>query len=174
MNLSGNAVRYWLNKENIDQKRLLVISDDVALPLGQFRLKASGSNGGHNGLGHIIQLIGQDFPRLRIGIGNDYPRGGQIDWVLGKYSEDDLKTLQPTIDTAADIIKIAMINVEKRLENMKSKMILQIHDELIIDAAKDEEEEVKKILSYEMGHAIRLSVPLVAEAMSATNWGELK
>ena len=105
MNLSGNAVRYWLKKENIDQKRLLVISDDVALPLGQFRLKASGSNGGHNGLGHIIQLIGQDFPRLRIGIGNDYPRGGQIDWVLGKYSEDDLKTLQPTIDTSADIIK---------------------------------------------------------------------
>lgn len=105
MNLSGNAVRYWLNKENIDQKRLLVISDDVALPLGQFRLKASGSNGGHNGLGHIIQLIGQDFPRLRIGIGNDYPRGGQVDWVLGKYSEDDLKTLQPTIDTSADIIK---------------------------------------------------------------------
>lgn len=105
MNLSGNAVRYWLNKENIDQKRLLVISDDVALPLGQFRLKASGSNGGHNGLGNIIQLIGQDFPRLRIGIGNDYPRGGQIDWVLGKYSEDDLKTLQPTIDTSVDIIK---------------------------------------------------------------------
>ena len=105
MNLSGNAVRYWLNKENIDQKRLLVISDDVALPLGQFRLKASGSNGGHNGLGNIIQLIGQDFPRLRIGIGNDYPRGGQIDWVLGKYSEEDLKTLQPTIDTSADIIK---------------------------------------------------------------------
>ena len=105
MNLSGNAVRYWLNKENIDQKRLLVISDDVALPLGQFRLKASGSNGGHNGLGNIIQLIGQDFPRLRIGIGNDYPRGGQIDWVLGIYSEDDLKTLQPTIDTSADIIK---------------------------------------------------------------------
>ena len=105
MNLSGNAVRYWLNKENIDQKRLLVISDDVVLPLGQFRLKASGSNGGHNGLGNIIQLIGQDFPRLRIGIGNDYPRGGQIDWVLGKYSEDDLKTLQPTIDTSADIIK---------------------------------------------------------------------
>lgn len=80
----------------------------------------------------------------------------------------------PLQGSAADIIKIAMINVEKRLENMKSKMILQIHDELIIDAAKDEEEEVKKILSYEMEHAMHLSVPLVAESTSATNWGELK
>lgn len=105
MNLSGNAVRYWLNKENIDQKRLLVISDDVALPLGEFRLKANGSNGGHNGLGHIIQLIGQDFARLRMGIGNDYPRGGQIDWVLGHYSDDDMKVLTPAIDTAVDIIR---------------------------------------------------------------------
>ena len=105
MNLSGNAVRYWLNKENIDQQRLLVISDDVALPLGEFRLKANGSNGGHNGLGHIIQLIGQDFARLRMGIGNDYPRGGQIDWVLGHYSAQDMEVLQPSIDTAVDIIK---------------------------------------------------------------------
>ena len=105
MNLSGNAVRYWLNKENIDQQHLLVISDDVALPLGQFRLKASGSNGGHNGLGHIQQLIGQQYARLRVGIGNDYPQGGQIDWVLGKYSEDDLKVLQPTLDLGTDIIK---------------------------------------------------------------------
>ena len=104
MNLSGNAVRYWLNKENIDQQRLLVISDDVALPLGEFRLKANGSNGGHNGLGHIIQLIGQDFARLRMGIGNDYPRGGQIDWVLGHYSAQDMEVLQPSIDTAVDII----------------------------------------------------------------------
>lgn len=105
MNLSGNAVRYWLNEEKIDQSRLLVISDDVALPLGDFRLKANGSNGGHNGLGHIMQLIGQNFARLRVGIGNDYPRGGQIDWVLGHYSDDDMKVLQPTIDMAVDIIK---------------------------------------------------------------------
>ena len=105
MNLSGNAVRYWLNKENIDQHRLLVISDDVALPLGQFRLKAGGSNGGHNGLGHIQQLIGQDYPRLRMGIGSDYPQGGQIDWVLGRYSEEELQQLQPSIDTAVEIIK---------------------------------------------------------------------
>jgi PTH1 family peptidyl-tRNA hydrolase len=105
MNLSGNAVRYWLNQENIDQQRLLVISDDVALPLGAFRLKANGSNGGHNGLGHIQQLIGQQYARLRMGIGNDYARGRQIDWVLGRYDEDDLKVLQPSIDTAVEIIK---------------------------------------------------------------------
>ena len=105
MNLSGNAVRYWLNKENIDQENLLVISDDVALPLGAFRLKANGSNGGHNGLGHIQQLIGQDYARLRMGIGNDYARGQQIEWVLGRYSEEEMKELQPSIDTAVEIIK---------------------------------------------------------------------
>ena len=105
MNLSGNAVRYWLNKENIDQSRLLVISDDVAIPLGQFRLKANGSNGGHNGLGHIQQLIGQNYPRLRMGIGNDYPQGQQINYVLGKYSDDDLRQLQPAIDFGVEIIR---------------------------------------------------------------------
>ena len=105
MNLSGNAVRYWLNKENIDQSRLLVIVDDLSLPLGAFRLKASGSNGGHNGLGNIQQLIGQQYARLRMGIGNDFPHGAQVDWVLGKYSDDDMKVLQPSIDCAVDIIK---------------------------------------------------------------------
>ena len=105
MNLSGNAVRYWLNKENIEQNRLLVISDDVALPLGEFRLKGNGSNGGHNGLGHIQQLIGQNYARLRMGIGNDFPRGMQVDWVLGRYSEDELKELQPAIDLGVEIIR---------------------------------------------------------------------
>ena len=105
MNLSGNAVRYWLNQENIDQQRLLVISDDVALPLGDFRLKASGSNGGHNGLGHIQQLIGQQYARLRLGIGNDYPQGGQIDWVLGQFTDDERSILEPRIELLTDIIK---------------------------------------------------------------------
>ena len=105
MNLSGNAVRYWLGKENIDQQRLLVVSDDVALPLGQFRLKASGSNGGHNGLGHIQQLIGQQYARLRMGIGADYPMGGQINWVLGSFSQDELDLLQPAIDLGVKIIE---------------------------------------------------------------------
>ena len=105
MNLSGNAVRYWLNEEKIDQSHLLVISDDVALPLADFRLKSNGSDGGHNGLGHIMQLIGQDFARLRIGVGNNYPRGGQIEWVLGHYSDDEMKELQPTFDRSVDIMK---------------------------------------------------------------------
>lgn len=122
MNLSGNAVRYWLQKENINQKRLLVVSDDVALPLGEFRLKANGSNGGHNGLGHIIQLIGQDFARLRIGIGNEYPRGGQIDWVLGHYSEEDMQTLQPTIDIAIEIIKSFVLQGIDETMNQYNKL----------------------------------------------------
>ncbi|MBO4464267.1 MAG: aminoacyl-tRNA hydrolase [Prevotella sp.] len=105
MNLSGNAVRYWLNHENIDQQHLLVVSDDVALPLGAFRLKANGSNGGHNGLGHIQQLIGQQYARLRMGIGADYRQGGQIDWVLGQYSQEELDLLQPSIDTAVKMIE---------------------------------------------------------------------
>ena len=105
MNLSGNAVRYWLNHENIDQQHLLVISDDVALPLGAFRLKANGSNGGHNGLGHIQQLIGQQYARLRMGIGADYRQGGQIDWVLGQYSQEEIDLLQPSINTAVKMIE---------------------------------------------------------------------
>lgn len=124
MNLSGNAVRYWLNKENIDQSRLLVVSDDVALPLGDFRLKARGSNGGHNGLGHIQQLIGQDYARLRMGIGNDFPQGGQIDWVLGKFSDEEMLILRPTVETAVQVVKsfvLAGIDVTMNLYNNKGK-----------------------------------------------------
>ena len=105
LNLSGNAVRYWLGHENVEQSRLLVISDDVALPLGTFRLKGSGSNGGHNGLGHIQQLIGQDYARLRMGIGADFPHGSQIDWVLGRFSDEELQLLQPRIDLAVEVVK---------------------------------------------------------------------
>ncbi len=125
MNLSGNAVRYWLQQENIDQQRLLVISDDVALPLGDFRLKANGSNGGHNGLGHIQQLIGQQYARLRMGIGADYPQGGQIDWVLGRFSEEELNILQPRIELVADIIKsfvLAGIDITMNQYNRYGKM----------------------------------------------------
>lgn len=105
MNLSGNAVRYWLGKENIDQSHMLVVVDDIALPLGTIRIKAAGSGGGHNGLGHIEQLIGPQYARMRMGIGNDFPRGMQIDWVLGKYDDEEKSKLQPAIDRAVEAIK---------------------------------------------------------------------
>lgn len=122
MNLSGNAVRYWMNKENIKQENLLVIVDDLSLPLGALRLKGNGSNGGHNGLGHIQQLIGQQYARLRVGIGNDFPRGMQVEWVLGKYDEEDMNVLKPRIETACEIIKsfvLAGINNTMNLYNGK-------------------------------------------------------
>lgn len=106
MNLSGNAVRYWMNKENIAIERLLVVVDDLSLPLGTLRLKASGSNAGHNGLGNIQSVLGTErYSRLRIGIGNDFPRGMQIEWVLGRYSEEELTALRPKIETACEIVK---------------------------------------------------------------------
>ena len=106
MNLSGNAVRYWMNKENIDITRLLVIVDDLALPLGTLRLKPSGSNAGHNGLGHIQQVLGTDrYSRLRVGIGNDFPRGGQVDFVLGEFGEEDEAHMEERLNTAGEAIK---------------------------------------------------------------------
>ena len=124
MNLSGNAVRYWLQKENIDQTRLLVVVDDLSIPLGDFRLKGNGSNGGHNGLGNIQQLIGQQYARLRMGIGADFQRGAQVDWVLGKYSAEDMETLQPSIDQAVEIIKsfvLAGLNITMNQFNKLGK-----------------------------------------------------
>lgn len=122
MNLSGNAVRYWLDKENIPMERLLVIVDDLALPLGTLRLKGNGSNGGHNGLGHIQQLLGQQYARLRVGIGNDFPKGAQVDWVLGKYDAEEMKTLEPCFETAIEIIKsfaLAGLNITMKQFNKK-------------------------------------------------------
>lgn len=125
MNLSGNAVRYWMNKENIDIERLLVVVDDLSLPLGMLRLKGNGSNGGHNGLGNIQSVIGtQQYARLRIGIGNDFPRGMQIDWVLGKYNEEELNVLSSSIKTAAEMIRsfvLAGIDVTMNQYNKKGK-----------------------------------------------------
>lgn len=122
MNLSGNAVRYWLSKENIDNSRLLVISDELALPVGTMRLKGKGSNGGHNGLGHIQQLIGQDYARLRVGIGNEFRQGGQVDWVLGRFSEEEKSALAPCIETACDIIEsFVMQGVERTMNQFNSK-----------------------------------------------------
>ena len=105
MNLSGKAVRYWLQKETIDLKNLLVIVDDIALPLGKLRLKSSGSDGGHNGLNHIIMTLGtEDFARLRVGVGNDFARGTQVDYVLGRWTKEEEKMMLERIPVAVDAI----------------------------------------------------------------------
>lgn len=106
MNLSGNAVRYWLQKENIPVENLLVVVDDLALPFGTLRLKPQGSDAGHNGLKNIAQVLGtQSYSRLRVGIGNDFPRGGQIDYVLGKFPPEELQHMPEIMDRAVEIIK---------------------------------------------------------------------
>ena len=105
MNLSGNAIRYWLQKEKIETENLLVVVDDLALPFGTLRLKSKGSDAGHNGLKHIQELIGQNYPRLRFGIGDDFPRGAQVNYVLDEFSDEEKQKLPERIETAADIIR---------------------------------------------------------------------
>lgn len=106
MNLSGNAVRYWMKEENIPLENLLVVVDDLALPVGELRLKPKGSDAGHNGLKHIADILGtQAYARLRFGIGNEFPRGGQVDFVLGHFSEEDWQVLPERMDIACEMIK---------------------------------------------------------------------
>ena len=106
MNLSGNAVRYWMNKENIPVERLLIVVDDLALPFGALRMKPSGSDAGHNGLKHIASVLGtQAYPRLRFGIGNDFPKGGQVDFVLGQFGPEDLEKMDDRVGIAVEMIK---------------------------------------------------------------------
>lgn len=106
MNLSGNAVRYWKDKEGIELENILIIVDDIALPFGAIRIKARGSDAGHNGLKNIAEMLKTDaYPRLRFGIGNDFQRGGQIDYVLGNFTLDQRQCLPTRIDVAVDAIK---------------------------------------------------------------------
>lgn len=106
MNLSGNAVRYWLRERKIAVENMLVAVDDLSLPFGAIRLKPSGSEAGHNGLRHISQVLGsQQYARLRFGIGNDFPRGGQVDFVLSEFTSEDLSLMPERLAVAADAVK---------------------------------------------------------------------
>lgn len=106
MNLSGNAVRYWKEKENIELENILILVDDIVLPFGAVRMKGSGSDAGHNGLKNIAQMLGtQAYARLRFGVGNDFPRGCQIDYVLGQFTLDQRQQLPVRVDYAVDAVK---------------------------------------------------------------------
>lgn len=106
MNLSGNAVKYWMDKEKIAIENILVIVDEVSLPLSKMRLRPSGSDGGHNGLKSVeASLASRDYPRLRFGIGNQYPKGLQADFVLSKWKKEEEPLVKLKIDKAVEVIE---------------------------------------------------------------------
>ena len=123
MNLSGNAVRYWMNEKKIPVERVLVVVDDLSLPFGHLRLKPGGSDGGPNGLKHIASVLGtQKYARLRFGIGNDFPHGAQVDYVLGEFGEEDLKTMDERLKLAGEAVKtfcLSGINIAMNQFNNK-------------------------------------------------------
>ena len=123
MNLSGKAVNYYLQKEKIPLSNLLVITDDVALPIGHIRLRLKGSDGGHNGLKSINETVGSgNYSRLRFGIGNEYPKGAQVNFVLGKWSNEELKIILPRIELAVEAIKdFGLMGIEKTMNAYNSK-----------------------------------------------------
>jgi PTH1 family peptidyl-tRNA hydrolase len=106
MNLSGNAVRYWIQKENIPLENLMIIVDDLALPFGAIRIRAKGGDAGHNGLKHINEILGtNEYARVRFGIGDQFNKGQQIDHVLGEWTDEELKLLPERMDKVVQIIK---------------------------------------------------------------------
>ena len=123
MNLSGNAVRYWMNERKIDVSQLLIVSDDLALPFGTLRMKPSGSEGGHNGLRHITQILGtQQYARLRFGIGNDFARGGQVDFVLGGFTPEEREKMDERIGMAADFVRsFALEGIQRAMNKYNGK-----------------------------------------------------
>ncbi len=124
MNLSGKAVRYWINELKIPLERLLILSDDLNLPFGTIRIRKNGSAGGHNGLTNISELLGtQEYARMRLGIGNDFGRGGQIDFVLGELTADESALMPQICDAAIDGIKaFAALGIDRAM-NVANKKI---------------------------------------------------
>ena len=106
MNLSGKAVKYWAKLEKIPTENILVVCDDLALPVGTLRMRKKGSDGGHNGLKDIIESLGSsDFCRLRFGIGNDFAKGQQVDYVIGEWKQQYINEIQPRLDAAVEFVK---------------------------------------------------------------------
>ena len=117
MNLSGRAFKYYLDKEKVDIENTLTVVDDLALPLSKLRLRGSGSDAGHNGLKDIQAILGTDkYPKLRFGIGNNYPKGMQVDFVLGRWNKDELPVVQAKIEKSVEVIEsFAFIGLERTM-----------------------------------------------------------
>jgi PTH1 family peptidyl-tRNA hydrolase len=117
MNLSGKAMNYWMNIHKVPVENTLVIVDDLALPFGKLRIKPKGSSAGHNGLKNIESILGNDnYPRLKFGIGNDFPKGKQIDYVLGKFDNNDFAELPLKLDKAIDmILSFCSVGIERTM-----------------------------------------------------------
>ena len=117
MNRSGKAVKYWMQKEKVPPENILIILDDLALPPGKLRLKKKGGDGGHNGLLSIIEHLGTiEFPRLRIGIGDDFSRGTQVDYVLSQWTKKEEEIMVPKVKTATELIKsFGTIGIERTM-----------------------------------------------------------
>ncbi len=126
MNLSGKAFKYWQDKEKIDIAATLTIVDDLALPLSKLRLRGSGSDAGHNGLKDIQLTLGTDlYPKLRFGIGNEFPKGRQVDFVLGKWATEEMPIVQKKIEKCCEVIEsFAAIGLEKTM-NMTNNLIFE-------------------------------------------------
>lgn len=123
MNLSGRAVKYWLDKEKIPVENLLVLVDDLALPLSRIRLRPSGSDAGHNGLKSIQEsLLTLDYPKLRFGIGNNYPKGRQVDFVLSKWLPSELPVIQEKINKCVEVIESFIVTGIQRTMNEANKL----------------------------------------------------
>ena len=123
MNLSGKAVKYWMEAENVEAQHIMVVSDDLDLPPGQLRIRPKGGGGSHNGLNHIIEVLGHgNYPRLRFGIGKNYPQGYQVDYVLGKFTTEERLIIDPAIEKAAEICKsFATAGLQRTMNQYNSK-----------------------------------------------------
>lgn len=124
MNLSGKAIKYWMDKEKIDLENILVIVDDLALPLNKIRIRPGGSDAGHNGLKSIQETLGTtNYPKLRFGIGNNYPKGTQVDFVLGKWSKEEELVVKLKIDKCVEVIEsfatIGLTNTMNKFNNVE-------------------------------------------------------
>lgn len=122
MNLSGNALRYWMQKEKISVEQVLVLVDDLALPFGDLRLKPKGSDAGHNGLKNIQEILGHsNYSRLRFGIGSTFSKGRQVEYVLGKWSEDERSKLPELNEKAIEIVKsFCLAGVERTMNQFNN------------------------------------------------------